>query len=454
MGDLIAPILTFSENALVFILSLGLMIFIHELGHFAVAKWCDVRVLTFSIGMGRKLLRFQPGETEYAISAIPFGGYVKMSGETPDDPEGGDGRDFASKGLPARSAIVLAGPAMNIVLAFVVHYFLSLAVGIGGPRDVGIETVQEGSAAFEGGLRVGDRIARIDGIEIGSPLDVVDAVRATSAGEAIALTIDRGDEELAFRIAPRFDEALGVPLLGIRTQVIQKPIVGLVKRGGIAEAAGLREGDLLTAMADTPIEDWLDVQMILTDRIGTEISIAAIRDGEKIQFRMTPVTSSLAPQRPDGTPLADVGMIAEQPMQRVSWIGAVDAALSATWRDSVYLIESLRQILSFRVSRESVAGPVGIATVIAESYAYGIDRLFRLVALISVNLAVINLFPFPVLDGGQLVFFTIEAVLRRPMSDRVMMITNQIGVVVLLLLFVFLTLNDIDRLIPVSIFGG
>ena len=233
---------------------------------------------------------------------------------------------------------MLAGPAMNIVLAFVVHYFLSLAVGIGGPRDVGIETVQEGSAAFEGGLRVGDRIARIDGIEIGSPLDVVDAVRATSAGEAIALTIDRGDEELAFRIAPRFDEALGVPLLGIRTQVIQKPIVGLVKRGGIAEAAGLREGDLLTAMADTPIEDWLDVQMILSDRIGTEISIAAIRDGEKIQFRMTPVTSSLAPQRPDGTPLADVGMIAEQPMQRVSWIGAVDAALSATWRDSVYLI--------------------------------------------------------------------------------------------------------------------
>ncbi|MAE70773.1 MAG: RIP metalloprotease RseP [Gemmatimonadetes bacterium] len=454
MGDLIAPTLSFVENALVFILSLGLMIFIHELGHFAVAKWCDVRVLTFSIGMGRKLLRFQPGETEYAISAIPFGGYVKMSGETPEDPAGGDGRDFASKGLPARSAIVLAGPAMNVVLALVVHYFLSLAVGIGGPREIGIETVREGSAAFEAGLRVGDRIAEIDGVEIGSPLDVVDAVRATPAGESIVLAIEREDEELALRIAPRFDEELGVPLLGIRTQVIQEPIVGQVKRGGIAEAAGLREGDRLTAIAGAPIDDWLGVQMALSDRIGSEISIAAIREGETIEFRIVPETSNLAPQRPDGSPLADVGMIAKQPMQPVSWIGAAGAALAATWRDSVYLFESLRQILSFRVSRESVAGPVGIATVIAESYAYGIDRLFRLVALISVNLAVINLFPFPVLDGGQLVFFTIEAVLRRPMSDRVMMISNQIGVVVLLLLFVFLTLNDIDRIIPVSIFGG
>ncbi len=454
MADLFAPGLSFVEDALVFILSLGLMIFFHELGHFAVAKWCDVRVRTFSIGMGRKILRYQPGETEYAISAIPFGGYVKMSGETPEDLRGGDGRDFASKGLAARAAIVLAGPAMNVVLAFVIHYGLCLALGIEGPRPVGIQMVQPGSAAFDAGLQVGDRIARIDGVEMGSPLDVVEAVRGGPRGAALALEIAREDQHLSLRVTPRFDDSLGVPLLGVRTQAILEPVVGSVKRGGTGEEAGFREGDRVLTVADDPVECWRDVQVALSDAIDREIEVAVLRAGERHPLTLMPTTNPLAPERPDGTPLADVGMVPQELRIQVSWIGALDAALVATWHDSVYLLESLRQILTFQVGRESVAGPVGIATVIAETYAYGFDRLLRLVALISVNLAVINLFPFPVLDGGQLVFFTIEAVTRRPLNERVMIIANQIGVVVLLLLFVFLTLNDIDRILPFSILGG
>lgn len=454
MIDVLRPGLGFLENTLVFILSLGLMVFFHELGHFLVAKACSVRVLTFSIGMGRKLWRYQPGETEYTISAIPFGGYVKMAGEGQGDGGEQDERSFAAKGVGARALIILAGPAMNIVLALLIHFGLSLAVGIPAPRPVAIFAVQEGSAAAEAGLQEGDRILRMNGDEVGSPADVVVAVLSTPRDHAVHLSLGRGGQVIDKEVVPRFDPEADKHLLGISTEGIQEPILGSVKDGGDAERAGLQPGDRLLAVAGSPVSVWREVQEALNASIGQEIEIVAERAGERLRVALTPQPHRLAGELPDGSVFADVGIIFQEPRQPASLPQAVLAGWEETWADAGFLVQSLVLIVSSKVGRESVAGPVGIASVIAESYAYGIDRLLRLVALISVNLAVVNLLPFPVLDGGQLVFVGIETVARRPLSERVMMVANQVGLVVLLLLFVFLTLNDLDRIIPVSIFGG
>jgi regulator of sigma E protease len=457
MIDSLAPGLGFLQSALVFVLSLGLMIFFHELGHFLVAKWCDVHVHTFSIGMGRKIWRWKPGETEYTLSAIPFGGYVKMAGESFEerDPEAErDPRSFAAKGLRARSAIVLAGPAMNLVLALVVHFTLSVWIGVEAPRPVGIFAVSPGSVAEEVGLQVGDRILRMNGHDVGFPRDVVAAVLGTSAGEPVRMTLMRGGREFELDIVPRYDETSGRPLIGIGTEGLQEPIVGAVKDRGVARQAGLRPGDRLLRISGEAVSQWRDVQEKLDAAIGTEVEIVARRDGREIAVRLTPEPHHLVEEGPNGERYADIGMIFREPMQRVGILAACRYAVAETNLDVVYMLNSLAQIAARKVGRESVAGPVGIASVLAESYAYGLDHLLRLIALISVNLAVVNLLPFPVLDGGQLVFIGIEAVARRPVSERVMMTANQVGLVVLLLLFVFLTLNDLDRVLPFSIFGG
>ncbi len=457
MIDSLSPGLSFIQSALVFILSLGLMIFFHELGHFLVAKWNDVHVLTFSIGMGRKIWRWKPGETEYTLSAIPFGGYVKMAGESyeardadaPPDP-----RSFAAKGLRARAAIVLAGPAMNLVLALVIHFALAVWVGVEAPRPVGIYAVSPGSVAEEVGLQVGDRILRMNGKEVGFPRDVVEAVLATPAGEPVRMTLARGEQEIELDVVPRYDEASGRPLIGIGTEGLQEPVVGALKEHGIAEQAGLRPGDRLLRVDGDVVKQWRDVQQKLDAAIGRRIEIEAERDGKRIVVHLTPEPHHLVEEGPDGERYADVGMIFRDPMEHVGLFEAGRTALAETRLDVIYMLNSLAQIAARKVGRESVAGPVGIASVLAESYAYGLDHLLRLIALISVNLAVVNLLPFPVLDGGQLVFIGIEAVARRPVSERVMITANQIGLVVLLLLFVFLTLNDLDRVLPFSIFGG
>lgn len=454
MSDLTLPVLGFLEKSLVFVFSLGLMIFVHELGHFLVAKWCGVRVLTFSIGMGKKLIRFQRGETEYALSAIPFGGYVKMDGETPDDPGAGDGRDFGSKSLPARAAVAIAGPAMNVVLAFFIYAGLNFHFGVETPPPVGINEVRQGMPAELAGLRAGDVLLRLDGIEIDTPQQLSGIVRSTSEGSTVRIEVERDGEALMFDVEPAFDEQYGAPLIGVGTEPRFEAVVGVVKKGGPGEAAGIEVGDRVLRVHGQEVRLWREVQQLVDPFAEQSVEFAVRRGEREFLTSVVPETNRLIPARADGTRPPELGFYYAVPFREVGFGEALSVAATQTSNAGQLILVNLQQLVRGQVSREGVAGPIGIATYIAESYDYGMRILLQLIALISVNLAVVNLLPFPVLDGGQLVFLAIEGVARRPLSQRLMMVCNQIGIVVLLLIFLFFSLNDIDRILPISIFGG
>jgi regulator of sigma E protease len=412
----------------------------------------------FSIGFGPVLLRWRGKETEYVLSAIPMGGYVKMVGE--ESPlEGGGGpvvesaKAFALKPLWARFLIVFAGPGMNFVLAGVIF---AIVLGTLGrpvwPAVVG--KVSEGSPAAQAGLRTGDVVVALDGRPVAYWEDLERAIVA-SGGRPLELRARRDGSEHVVTVTPRlrmvpdpiFREPRETWDVGAGPQLA--PQISSVSPGSPAERAGLRPGDVVMAVAGQPVYTPEDLVEAIRTRPGQAFPMTIERDGKTVTVSVVP--DPVKEKGPDGQE-REVGRIQAgiatkavrfEPYNPVE---AVVHGTTKTWDMTVLTVKGLWKLVSRQIDSSNIGGPIQIATEAGRQAKDGVASLALFTAIISVNLAVLNLLPVPMLDGGHLLFFVIEAILGRPLSLRKREVAQQVGFVLLMMLMVYALYNDLVRI--------
>ncbi len=447
-----------------FIVVIGVLILVHELGHFFVARWTGVGVERFSIGFGPILVRWRGKETEYCISAIPMGGYVKMMGE--ESPlEGGTApvvspdKAFAAKPLSARFLIVFAGPAMNFVLAAVIVSVVFATIGRPVWPPVAGRVVDRGPAAAAG-LRTGDQILSVDGRRV-SYWEDVDRAVAGSEGRPLQLDVEREGARQAMTVTPR-RTTVQDPILKESREVWDigagphgAPVITSVTSDSPAEAAGLKPGDVVLSVADQRVFSPDEMVQAIKSRPRQKLALIVERDGKQLSLTVTP--NAEKERGPSGDEVEvgriqagiggkAVGTAPYNPVAAV-WHGAAWTA-----NMSAIIVKGLWRIVLGSIDRSNIGGPIQIASMAGQQAREGFGQLALFTAFISVNLAVLNLLPVPILDGGHLLFFVIEAVLGRPLSLKKREVAQQLGLALLLLLMVFAIYNDLVRLDAFRIF--
>jgi len=426
-------------NLLAFGFALGIIIVVHEAGHLLVAKVFGVRVLTFSIGFGKRLWGFARGGTDYRVSAIPLGGYVRLFGENPDESSGGPG-EFLSKPRWQRVLVYLAGPAMNVVLSVVLFAALFM-VGLKLPNlpDMPplIGAVEEGSSAARAGLAKGDLIVKANGERIGNWQELSLAL-LTSPDKPVALLVRRGDRTFPATVTPKRvphydvgDHAGLDPAL--RPQILR------LEEGKPAALAGLRPGDEIRAVDGRPITVTRDFLDAIEKRPGAAMTLDVLRDGKPVRLTVVPAR------------VGKVGKIG-------AWIGFVQRyppgeALRQSLLLNKEIVVDTFQVLGKIFRREmsakgALAGPIEIAAQSGEAARAGYEYLFYLMGFVSLSIAILNLMPIPILDGGQIFILLIEEVIRRDLSLRVKEVISQIGLVLILMLMVVVVYFDLMKHLP------
>lgn len=461
---------SFIFNALALIVTLGILVTFHEFGHFWVARRCGVKVERFSVGFGKPLLRWQRGETEYVVAAIPLGGYVKMFGERQGDKHDDNGnaiteedaaRAFNRQSLAKRSAIVAAGPIANFLLAIVL-YWLMFVVGVSEVAPV-IGKVQTDSAAAVSGLQVGDEILQVDGKGAQSWQDV-----------RLGMLQRLGESgELEFRVASETgaERLLQIPLqrwlvgakdpdplaaLGITPYRLDIPAqIGELVEGGRAAAAGLREGDLITTVNGENITGWIDWVDIVRASPEQELLIDVQRAGRSVQLGITPALTTADNGETYGyigAGVVEPEVMPELPEEmqrdvRYSLLGAIPRAVTKTAETSGFVLNSLKKMVMGLISVENLAGPVTIAQVAGQSASYGFEYFVGFLAILSISLGVLNLLPIPVLDGGHLFYNLVEFIIRKPVPEKVQQLGMQLGILLIISFTLIAFYNDFNRLL-------
>jgi len=418
---------------LAFAIVVSVIVFVHELGHFLAAKRSGVKVLTFSIGMGPKIIGFKRGDTEYILSSIPFGGYVRMAGDNPEEQLEGKDWEFLSKPKRVRAFIIAAGPAMNLVLALFIFIGMNLVLGIAVTSTRQIGYVIEETPAWEAGLSAGDEVVSVDGNRV-ETWDDFEAMLQGRVGGKATVEVLRGGEGLSLGLdLENIDVYYEAGMFAYRTTEL-----GDVKWRGPAYSAGLRDGDVVTAIDGQPVDDWFELREIILASPGQELNIDYERDGQR---RSTTVMSSDR----DGSGVIEVSYAVEH--QKVGVVESVRLAFRTTRNAVEQIVVFFHRLLTLRASRDMIGGPVRIGEIAGESMRWGADYMLALIATISAQLALINLIPIPVLDGGHLLLLGVEAVIRRPITTRQRIIAHQIGFVFLIGAILTITFIDVSRFI-------
>jgi regulator of sigma E protease len=446
-------------SVLIFIIVVGVLIFFHELGHFLVARLFGVGVERFSLGFGPRIVGKMIGRTDYRISAIPLGGYVKMIGEEPDadlEPEEIP-LSFTHKHVGKRSLIVFAGPFFNVLLAVIIFSGAFYFSGLPSIRPY-IRSIDEDGPAAATKLRTGDRIVSIDGRRVNSWRDIDNMVE-NSDGRELSLQIDRHGEPLNVTVSPRLVHAknlfgddvqyydLGLSGLSAISTLVDKVVDGMP-----AEKAGIKAGDRIVAINGQPIDRWEDLQHAVSASKGHSMAFTIQRGERRFTVNITPsqiqepdllgvkqTVYRIGIQRPGvRIPAEDKMTVALNPFQ------AMGQGLSQSWKLTELTGYTFLKLIQRKVPMDTLGGPIRIAQMAHQQAELGILALLNFIAVISINLAILNLLPIPVLDGGHLLFFAVEAILRRPVSLRTRETAQQIGIFVLLMLMVFVIYNDIS----------
>lgn len=443
------------------VIVLGVLIFVHELGHFAAAKAVGVEVQRFSIGLGPKIFGFTKGETEYVLSAIPLGGYVKMGGmddEVMERVEGGEteeprqpsDRDFDAKPIWARTFVISAGVIMNMLFAFSVYTFTVAKWGLRelDTTRVGLvvaETLPPGTEAL-GTVQPGSRFVRIGDRDVSHWGDVRDGFLDSSPGPIVVELVEPSTT-VEIRIPASEDERLAL-WRSIASWV--EAGIGAVNAGTPADKAGLEAGDRLLAVDGQRVDSWFQFVELIEARPGMRTEITVSRDGHELIRAMTLDAEEI--HRPDGS-VVEVGKIGIYPplgeitYSRVSFAASMGLGYRETVAVTGYILGFLRDLFTGGVSPRSLGSIVTIGQASGQAAAAGANPFLRFMALFSINLAVLNLLPIPVLDGGHLVFLAIEAVRGRALSLEQRLRWSNVGFLVIVGIMLLALSNDFLRLL-------
>jgi regulator of sigma E protease len=425
---------------LAFLFVLGVLIFVHELGHFLMARRIGVRVLTFSLGFGPKLLSFRRGDTEYCISAVPLGGYVKMAGENPEDARTGAPDEFLSKGKWQRFQVLVMGPVMNILLAFVVMaavLYRGAQVPIFEQQTVVIGAFAPDSVAQRAGLKIGDRIVTIDGKPVDTWEDFSMAI-VPKAKREVAIGYVRGNQAAAVSLVP---DAQGKFEMGdIGVQPVVHPQVVAISKGQPADEGGLKAGDIVNAANGESNISYERLLASIKSHKDQPLKLTVQRDGRPMDLTLTP--RQIGDKVMIGAQINafETHTIEPGPLE------AMKLSLVKNWEWTKLIVETLGGLFTRETSVKQLMGPVAIADLSGSAAQAGWIPLFTLMAMISLNLGLLNLMPIPVLDGGHIFILALEGLARRDFSMRVKEKMLLAGFVLLLMLMVTVIYNDLMRI--------
>lgn len=442
------------QTLISFVLALGLLVTAHEFGHYWVARRLGVKILRFSVGFGHPLWRRQSGETEFVLAAVPLGGYVKMLDEregevAPHELE----RAFNRKPLAVRAAVVVAGPLANFLFA-ITAYWLMLMMGVSGPRAI-VGEVTPDSIAARAGLAPGHEIIAVDGRPVqtwdGVFRESLDAILDSAAVDIVTVDAQGGERRTRLDFSSVTVDDLGAgdffSELGVAILPPLLPIIERVVPGQPAAAAGLAAGDRVVAADGKPIDTWQAWVELVRASPARTLAVTVLRDGTERDVQLTPATMTQ-----DGRKLGQIGAevhLPEVPMaiERFGPLAALEGGVTRTWDMSVTTLKFLGKMISGQASVQNLSGPISIAHYAGESARLGPARFFEFLALVSVSLGVLNLLPIPMLDGGHLLYYLIESVTRRPVSESLQAMGQQVGLVLLLGLMGLAVYNDILRML-------
>jgi regulator of sigma E protease len=444
-----------------FVVALGCLIIVHEFGHYAVARACGVKVLRFSLGFGKPLWTRQLGSdaTEWVIAAFPLGGYVKMLDEregqvAPEELP----RAFNRQSVWRRFAIVVAGPVANFLLAIALYWLLFIH-GVPGLRPV-ISEPLEGTPAYAAGFKAGDTLIKIDDEPVATWQDARWILLQRAVQKSIVTievrgtggNIDWRKVDLSVLTAADLDSDYLRPLGLTRQPPKLKPVIGELVNGGAAQRAGLKTGDEIIAIGSQRIAYWDEVVKAVRAEPGTLLVIEVKRGGTpQPAIAVTPevvIESGRKIGRIGAAPQVDPSVLAGMIVEvRYGPAESLVKALHKTWDTSVFSLKMLGKMITGEISLKNLSGPITIADYAGQSAQNGVAAYLLFLALISISLGVLNLLPIPLLDGGHLMYYTIEIFKGRPISERAIEIGQQVGMALLFTLMAFALYNDITRLV-------
>ena len=444
-----------------FLLALAVLIIVHELGHFSVARLCNVKVLRFSVGFGKPLWlrRFGRDDTEWAISAFPLGGYVKMLDEREGEvPAHELDRAFNRQSVLKRSCIVVAGPLANMLLAVALYWILFMS-GVEEPRPI-LGAPPAGTLAAEAKVGAGETARAVSGVPVATWTELRwELLQRILDRDVVTLeTINAHGNIATYRLeVGRLDSAAleGDPLqaVGLRLKRPElPPVLGEVQAGSPAAAAGLLPDDRILAIDGQEVNSWQELALTIRAAGARELMLDVQRNALHLQFKVVPEIV----EEHGGKPVSRIGIaVRDDPELRQSALvtvrygfsTALRRALAQTWETSVLSLRMMGRMLMGELSVKNISGPVTIADYAGQSARMGGGHYLRFLALISISLGVLNLLPIPVLDGGHLMYYLAEVIKGEPLSERVMEIGQQIGLTLLVLLMALAFYNDINRLV-------
>ena len=435
------------EDILWLLVLIGVMINLHELGHFWAARYFDVKVEAFSFGFGTRLFGFRRGETDYRFSLLPIGGYVKMAGEQPMDDSINDPRSFLAKPRWQRLIIAFAGPFMNVVLAIGVLtglYMVKFQKVSESDMEAVIGHVMPDSPAAKAGIQDGDRIVALDGKQNPTWEDV-GIKELTSASRPMYLTVQRNGKRFDTTVTPVLNDRIGAGFAGWDERgEIQ---LGTIEAGYPADKAGLKKGDLLISVNGVPIHSVYRFQEITKGSNGKPIEIEFQRDGKRQHVTVQPTYAKL-----DGPPRWMIGVLPQQKLNlittRLSFPDAFRESLRQNGKGAMLIVQFLKGVVERRMSPKNFTGPIGIAQLSGDAAREGPSAFFMLMSMVSLNLAIFNLLPIPILDGGQILMLLIEMTMQRDLSLNVKELVFKVGFVCIMVIVAFVLYNDISKILP------
>ena len=428
----------------------GTVVVVHELGHFGAAKFFKIRVEAFSVGFGPRLFGFRRGETDYKVCAIPLGGYVKMAGENPDDVTGGV-EEFLSHPKWQRFIVAVMGPVMNGVLAVVLLtglFYYRYEVPLWPRESVVVGLIKSDSPALTSNLRPGDRIVAAGARQNPTWEEFLLEV-SISPGVPVQMQVQRGNETFPLTLTPDARGRDRAGYLGIAPFELASVKVMEVLAGKPAATAGILPGDQVVEVGGVVLSQaGLDLVDAMDRNQEPVIPITVLRDGRELEFQVTPYLDETTQRRMIGVML---NPMARTTVKQLSLVEALDASIERNIRFGGLLFEFLHRLLRGTAPVSMVGGPIAIARQSSLAAQSGISDLIMFIAVISINLGIVNLLPIPILDGGVIAIILVESLVGRDLSLSVREKVTQVGVVMVILLVVAVTYNDIIKSLPASL---